>query len=638
MIRKSGLPLAVMYFKSVIRRNPETARYEGYYRLVESYRNVSGRICHRPLLTIGFLPYEVEKLNDIRRILTDRLNRTPNVFEQGDEEAVRWADIYWQQLVESGKIDVSDRAYEEKKRMVNIDELLLKDGREAGAEWMCYQGMEQLRFREKLEEMGWEEEQIRLAFTQIISRAVYPHSELRTTRWIQENSAVCEITGYPMEKITKDKLYQSALDLYRVKDRLEAHLSKRTNELFDLQDKIILYDLTNTYFEGEKKGSNLARFGRSKEKRSDARLIVLALVVNAEGFIKYSDVFEGNMSDSSSLPGIIDRIRVRTAESQCRAIVVLDAGIATEENLALIRANGYDYVCVSRTKIKDYAIGPEGKVCKVNTKNDETVTLERVQSAGMTDYLLKISSPGKALKESSMKNQFESRFLQEIEKIRQSLEKKHGVKKIDKVHQRIGRAIEKYPSAARFYSIEVRSEQDTATEIILTKKENSIEAEERLGVYFIRTSLKTEGEETLWIIYNTIREVESAFRCLKTDLDLRPVYHKNDDATLAHLYLGLLAYSLVNTIRYQLKAKGIHHDWQEIVRITNTQKVVTTYGKNNFGETIYVRRCTDPNEKVKTIYQALGYRNYPFVKRKSVVHKSEFKKNQFSGFQQINDG
>jgi transposase len=151
-------------------------------------------------------------------------------------------------------------------------------------------------------------------------------------------------------KITKDKLYQSALDLYRVKDRLEAHLSKRTNELFDLQDKIILYDLTNTYFEGEKKGSNLARFGRSKEKRSDARLIVLALVVNAEGFIKYSDVFEGNMSDSSSLPGIIDRIRVRTAESQCRAIVVLDAGIATEENLALIRANGYDYVCVSRTR------------------------------------------------------------------------------------------------------------------------------------------------------------------------------------------------------------------------------------------------------------------------------------------------
>ncbi len=152
-----------MYFKSVIRRNPETGRYEGYYRLVEIYRNVSGRICRRTLLNIGFVPFEVEKLNAIRRILTDRINRTPNVFEEKDGEAVRWADIYWQQLVESGRIDVSDRAYEEKKRMVNIDELHLKDGREVGAEWMCYQAMEQLRFREKLEELGWEEEGIRLA-------------------------------------------------------------------------------------------------------------------------------------------------------------------------------------------------------------------------------------------------------------------------------------------------------------------------------------------------------------------------------------------------------------------------------------------------------------------------------------------
>lgn len=150
--------------------------------MVESYRNVSGRICHRPLLTIGFLPYEVEKLNVIRRLLTDRLNRTLNVFEERDEEAVHWADTYWQQLVKSGKIDVSDRAYEEKRRMVNMDELRLKDGREVGAEWMCYQVMEQLRFREKLEDMGWEEDKIRLAYTQLISRAVYPYSELRTTR------------------------------------------------------------------------------------------------------------------------------------------------------------------------------------------------------------------------------------------------------------------------------------------------------------------------------------------------------------------------------------------------------------------------------------------------------------------------
>jgi hypothetical protein len=101
--------------------------------------------------------------------------------------------------------------------------------------------------------------------TQIVSRAVYPFSENRTTRWIKENSAICEITGYPIEKITKDKLYKSALDLYKIKDSLEKHLSQKTNELFDLQDKIYLYDLTNTYFEGRKVKSEIAKFGRSKD-------------------------------------------------------------------------------------------------------------------------------------------------------------------------------------------------------------------------------------------------------------------------------------------------------------------------------------------------------------------------------------
>jgi hypothetical protein len=107
---------------------------------------------------------------------------------------------------------------------------------------------------------------VQLAATQVISRAVYPASELKTTRRIRENSAVCELTGYDIEKLTKDKLYQSALSLYELKDDLEKHLSKHTNELFDIEDKIILYDLTNTYFEGEKSNSKLAKFGRSKEK------------------------------------------------------------------------------------------------------------------------------------------------------------------------------------------------------------------------------------------------------------------------------------------------------------------------------------------------------------------------------------
>ena len=626
-----------MYFRSVIRVNPVSQEPEGYYRLVESYRNEGDRICHRTLLTVGFLSISGEKLNRIQRILNDRLKNITSLFEETDSEVQSLAEKFWNQLLAGGKVDVCPETEEKKKRMIDMDSIKHKDVREIGGEWICYQTINQLNINEKLKSLGWDDESTQLAITQIISRAVYPFSENRTTRWIKENSSVCEITGYPLEKITKDKLYKSALDLYKIKDSLEAYLSKKTNELFDLEDKIILYDLTNTYFEGRKAGSEIAKFGRSKEKRNDCKLVVLALVINSEGFVKYSNVFEGNASDSTSLPVIIDNIRARTSTEK-RAVVVLDAGIATEENLALLEAKGYDYVCVSRSKIKDYEIDPEGRVQEIVSQNKDIITLEKIKSAQTTDYLLKVKSTGKALKEASMNQQFEQRFKLEITKIRASLHKKNGVKKLDKVHQRVGRAIGKYPSIAKHYQIEVLSENDQATDIILHEQKSYQENQKQTGSYFIRTNLQTKEENTIWTIYNTIREIESSFRCLKTDLDLRPIYHKNDNASMAHLHLGLLAYWLVNTIRYQLKTQNIKHNWQEIIRIANTQKIITTTGNNTSGETIQIRRCSEPDEKLKSIYQALKYKSYPFVRKKSVVPKPINKKNQNPESQQIKDG
>lgn len=132
----------------------------------------------------------------------------------------------------------------------------------------------------------------------------------------------------------------------------------------------------------------------------------------------------------------------------------------------------------------------------------------------------------------------------------------------------------------------------------------------------------------IWNIYNTIREIESSFRTLKTDLDLRPVYHKSDAGTMAHLHLGLLAYWIVNTVRCKLKTQGINSHWQEIVRIGNTQKIITTHGTNKAGESIGVRKCSEPSEQLKNIQSILLMKSKPFTKRKSVVHKPELKKIQ----------
>jgi transposase len=612
-----------LYFKFTIRHNPSTGNLDSYYRLVESYRNVDDRICHRTLLNIGFMPdVSVEQLNAIRTHLNNLYNQQSTLFEESDSLVKHYVDSFWQRLIAEKKIDI-DKA----QRQVAIDTIQHSNVREIGAEWICYNTWNKLQITEFLQSQGWTETQIQLAATQVISRAVYPASELKTSSWIKENSAICEVTGYDMEQITKDKLYTSALKLYDVKDGLEKHLSNRTNTLFELEDKIILYDLTNTYFEGRKQNSTVAQFGRSKEKRNDAKLVVLAMVVNVEGFIKYTAIHEGNIADCNTLSTMIDKLASHTCSH--KAVVVLDAGIATEENLELIAQKGYNYLCVSRTKLKNYSMVKDKLTVLLETKSKQLVRLKAIQIDSNTDYYLEVKSDAKAAKETGMKTQFEKRFEEQLQKIHKAIHGKGGIKKANKVYERIGRAKEKYASTQQYYNIEVTVDEKTklATDIHWQKDEQKYaQKQEGLGIYFLRTNLPIKDEVVIWNIYNTIREIENSFRTLKTDLDLRPIYHKNDKSTMAHLHLGILAYWLVNTIRHQLKAHHINSNWTEIVRIANTQKVITTTGQNTFDKAVSVRKCSIPNKNLQHILDTLKLKHQPFRKRKSVVHKMTIKK------------
>jgi len=419
---------------------------------------------------------------------------------------------------------------------------------------------------------------------------------LKTCRWIQDNSSVTELTGFSVEKITKDRLYGISRLLYGIKDSLETYLSHRTNELFDIQDKIIIMDLTNTYFEGTKYGSELAKFGRSKEKRNDAKLVVLALVINPFGFIKYSSILQGNISDPATLEDTILNLRARTSTTAEKALVVIDAGIATKANLAKIREKGFDYL-----------------------------------------YYLKVESQAKQQKELSMNNHFRDGYIKGLTAISEGLKKKSGIKKEDRVHERVGRLKQKYPSIHKYYQIDYQVEEISkgkkkkTTERVVTSMNWKLKPEAAInatcGIYFLQTSLDNESR-ILWDSYNTIRDVEQTFSILKSELDMRPIFHQKDENTMAHLHLALLAYWVVNTIRHQLKKEGITWQWNEIVRIMNTQKAVTTIAQNKSDEIIQIRRCSEPKEKVSLIYQAMKYKSTPFKKKKFVVHKPELKKNE----------
>ena len=596
-----------------------------HYRLCESYRYDNG-VRHQTIVHLGTLAElpDVEQKKALAKRIDELVRNSRNaaisLFKPDDHLVETLAQKYFAIIKEKERIDIANG---EDFHRVDTDSLENKNIRESGTEWLCMQALEQLNIPTFLDKNGWDSEEIKLALTHIISRAAYPASELRTTRWIQQNSAVCELTGYPLEKVTKDKLYAVSHRLYKVKDELEQHLSKRTNELFDLEDKIIIYDLTNTYYEGKMQGSVLAKYGRSKEKRSDAKIVVLAVVVNAEGFLKYSQVFEGNMSDSASLEKIIRQLSERTASKEAKPTVVLDAGIPTDDNIKLLKENKYNYICVSRSGMKKYTVDTSSQPVTVFDKKEQSITLQKVKMDGCTDNYICVHSLAKQAKETGMNSRFSQRFEEGLTQIKEGISKKGGVKKQQKVWERVGRLKEKYQSIHKYYNIEVKvGEKDIATDINWSLK--TVEKQE--GKYLLRTNLNENDEHTQWTIYNTIREIEATFRVLKTDLDLRPIYHKTDAAAMAHLHLGLLAYCVVNTIRYQLKQKGIKNEWRDIVRIMNAQKLVTTTMENDCQQQIIIRQYSEPTEDVKEIYNALKYKTKSFSRQKSVVPLKEFSK------------
>ncbi len=617
-----------MFLKQIIKKDKQGNKTYTYYRLCESYR-IDNQVRHRSLMSLGSL----EELNDLeRKQLVDCIEA--NLKHQGElfEENYSYKIIL---LAKGFTVEIRSKLQTEiiekpkAKEPNDFDYITIdsksiehEDVREIGAEWLCLQTIRELGLDKFLEEQGWHADQIELTLSQIIAKAVFPASELKTSQWMDENSGLKELFRSLPKTMNLNKMYKTNRLIYDHKDIIEPYLSKKTNELFDLEDKIILYDLTNTYFEGQKLLSKKARFGRSKEKRSDARLLALALVVNAEGFVKYSKIYSGNISDSCTLLETVQSLSQATCFGDRKPIVVLDAGIATEPNLKILKENNYDYLCVTRSKLKDYVIAKDAGKHIVLDNKKQVIEIQMVEKLDETDYFLHIRSHAKALKEASMDAHFSEKFEQEITHIAESINKKGSTKKATIIAERIGRIKERYPSVNKHYTIEMKMDDKNMNAIEILWKRKEVVANQTDGVYFVRSSVEQVTANQMWDIYNMLTQIEATFRILKTDLSLRPVFHQEDYNCEAHIYMGIIAYTIVATIRYRLKAANINLDWRNIVRTMNTQKVVTTSMLSKQKETITIKKCSLPTVKVTQIYKAMNYRLYPFAMRKFVFpHK-----------------
>ena len=348
-------------------------------------------------------------------------------------------------------------------------------------------------------------------------------------------------------------------------------------------------------------------------------MVVFTGVINAHGFIRHSRVYEGNKPDTATLSDMIEDLKKYSSPNADHTIVI-DAGIATEDNLALVREKGYKYVCVSRKRLKDYPIGPsDTKTTQLTDREKNKVELAIFRPEGFVDTWMYVQSEAKRTKEQSMDKKLKERFEEDLSSIEKAIGEKGGTKRIEKVWERIGRIKQKHNRVSSRYEVQVSEENGIATRLQWSEKPDKRKEDKSNGVYFIRTNYNNPTETQLWEIYNTIREVESTFRCLKSDLNIRPVHHQNDVRIESHIYLTILAYQLVNTIRHMLKNNNINHNWTNIVRIMGTQTIQTIELPTD-KKTIHLRKPAKPMVEVQQIYDATKCTHTQSALKKYVVY------------------
>ena len=482
---------------------------------------------------------------------------------------------------------------------VDLDSLELVDPRSVGVEHAALSAMRQCGLEDKLAELGLNRPQIAAALGNIVGRMAQPGSELATHAWLQDTSALGELIDYDFQAMDLNRLYRASDLLYKHREALQEHLFGQARSMFGLGQTITLYDLTNTYFEGVAAGVSKAKRGHSKECRSDCPLVTLAMALDASGFVRRVQFFAGNASEPATLKGMLTGL-----DAAPGATVVMDAGIAAQANLSWLREQGYHYVVVS--KLRQRQFDPR-LATEVQSAGDVTIKLQRVQAEGdKGEVLLYCHSPAREEKDRAIDTAKASGLEAALAKLQAGLSKpkgKTGTHDVATFMQRLGRAKQRFARAAQHYEITVTTDPEgkCVTAITWVKSIKPGSAAAHPGVYCLRTTLVDQDNATLWRTYIMLTELESVFRSLKTDLGLRPVFHRIDRRVEGHLFISVLAYHFVHTLRLQLKAQGVNDSWNTLRQTMATQRRVTVTLQRRDGRVVHVRKATRPKPRHQTL-------------------------------------
>lgn len=597
-----------MYIKKTSKTDPKNGKTYFTYHLIESVRTEKGPRQHILL----YMGSQIELPEGEHKLLAQRIEdiiagNEPLIPYAEDVE--RLAQVYASQVIRrlSSSNSITERADNKDQEPefvnININSIEKSESRTVGAEHLMLQMVNQLELPEKLHAVGLSKTDVSIALGSIIARAVFPDSERSTYAWLCNNSGLGELLDFDFKNSSLDKLYQVSDKLLVHKDKLENHLETVECKFHGYKNTIALYDLTNTYMEGQAKSNPKATYGLSKEKRNDCPLVTMGLVMNEYGFLNRTSILPGNASEPKTLEEMITSLSAH--QSLIKPTIILDAGIATIDNLAWLRGKGYTYVVSARQEAPSIEL--EGELIDVGDLNDFVKAALIKSEDDSEEKWLYCESEAKYTVAAEMKQSFRKRFEEDLKKLAEGLTKPKGRKKFTKVVERIGRLKEKHKRISACYEVNVVASEDRTTAISVNWKVIDEKMSDKLtGSYFLRTNLVKMGAKELWQLYNTIRGVEDAFRFMKSSLGLRPVYHQKERRVDGHLWITVMAYHLIQHCHYQLSKQGLNYQWKTIRKIMMNRTRVTMQAETKDGKMLYHRSTTKAEENQTAIYRALG--------------------------------
>lgn len=488
---------------------------------------------------------------------------------------------------------------------VKPNEMTVEDARLAGPVHVGHQMWLRLELDNILKQAGLDEEACHLAEILTLNRLIEPCSDYATPDWLKR-TVVPDILGDGWNKLDYRKLYGSLDTLHPQRELIETELFNRENTLFNLDTSLYLYDLTSTYFEGRSELNEKARYGYSRDKRSDCKQVVMGLVLNRDGFARAHEIFDGNRVDSTTVTEILEVLSARSGQ-QKGATVIVDRGMSNKENLAAIKEAGHYYLVAAkqpeRVEWLDELENEKGwkeiiRSRSINNQSQKKSNVKVKLFKKADEILILCKSDARVIRDKEIREEHEKKLLADLKKLAKKVDKEKSEKK---AYESIGRLKERYPRVARYYEMSFYEGQLVYCE----DKERKKRAEQADGSYIIKTNRQDMTEEEIWKTYVLLTRVEAAFRDLKQALAVRPIYHQLEHRVEAHIFTAVLAYHLLVLIEKTLQEYGITESWETLRKQLSTHQVVTVKLPEKAGRTLSVRTDTKLTEEQKLIYGAL---------------------------------